>query len=106
MARHAEPPLRVGMSVAAWSALPTPVRCSTSYDRGCPATPFCCRTGSNRMLKNPSRLSFRGAAGDEESRKFFVSRARFLASLGMTTFTSVFQHPAKASLGQPVRTLR
>ena len=50
------------------------------------------------MLKNPPRLSFRGAAGDEESRKSFASRARFLASLGMTTFTKVFQHPASAWL--------
>jgi hypothetical protein len=49
----------------------------------------------NRMLKNPSSLSFRGAAGDKESRKSFVCRARFLASLGMTAFTKVFQHPAK-----------
>ena len=54
----------------------------------------------NRMLKNPSSLSFRGAAGDEESRKSFVSRARFLASLGMTTFTDVFQHPARGGEGR------
>jgi len=57
-----------------------------------------CRTlaclRSSRMLKNPSNLSFRGAAGDEESRKSFVSRARFLAWLGMTAITKVFQHPA------------
>ncbi len=35
------------------------------------------------MLKNPSSLSFRGAAGDEESRpdQIGVSRARFLAQL-------------------------
>ena len=49
------------------------------------------------MLKNPPSLSFRGVPrprDDEESRKSFVSRARFLASLGMTTFTNVFQHPA------------
>jgi len=49
----------------------------------------------SRMLKNPSNLSFRGAAGDEESRTSFVCRARFLASLGMTTFTKVFQHPVR-----------
>ena len=46
-----------------------------------------------RMLKNPSSLSFRGAEGDEESRKSFVPTARFLASLGMTAFRRVFQHP-------------
>jgi hypothetical protein len=31
------------------------------------------------MLKNLPGLSFRGAAGDEESRKSFDSRARFLS---------------------------
>ena len=55
---------------------------------------------SSRGLKNPPHLSPRGAAGGperarEKSRKSFVSRARFLASLGMTAFTSVFQHPAR-----------
>jgi hypothetical protein len=61
----------------------------------------------SRMLKNPSGLSFRGVrqpTGDEESRKSVASRARFLASpwtvrsrasLGMTTFTKVFQHPVR-----------
>ena len=65
------------------------------------------------MLKNPSWLSFRGAAGDEESRKSFVFRARFLASLGMTSFTEVFQHPARRGprilswprVGGPIRRL-
>jgi hypothetical protein len=71
------------------------------------------------MLKNPSNLSFRGvpqARDDEESRpdQIGVSRARFLAEftlsgqseilrcaqddsegIGMTTFTKIFQHPAK-----------
>jgi hypothetical protein len=42
------------------------------------------------MLENPSSLSFRGAAGDEESRPSFDSGARFLPSLGMTTLTDVF----------------
>jgi hypothetical protein len=55
-------------------------------------------TASTTMLKNPPRLSFRGAAGDEESRKSLVPRERFLASLGMTMFTKVFQHPAKESV--------
>jgi hypothetical protein len=49
------------------------------------------------MLKNPSGLSFRGAAGDEESRKSFVSRARFLAPLGMTLFIKDFQHPVSGA---------
>ena len=43
--------------------------------------------------------SFRGvpqARDDEESRTFVTFRARFLASLGMTTFTNVFQHPARS----------
>jgi len=53
------------------------------------------------MLKNPSKLSFRGAAGDEESRpdQIGVSRARFLPFaplwVGMTTFINIIQHPAK-----------
>ena len=50
----------------------------------------------NGILKSPASLSFRGAEGDEESRKSFVSRARFLASLGMTAITNVFQHPARS----------
>ena len=52
----------------------------------------------NGMLKSPASLSFRGAAGDVESRKSFVSRARFLASLGMTAFANVFQRPARGRL--------
>jgi tRNA(adenine34) deaminase len=48
------------------------------------------------MLKNPSSLSFRGAAGNEESRKSVVSRARFLPFaplwVGMTTSANVLQH--------------
>ena len=54
-------------------------------------------SSTGRMLIDPSGLSFRGAAGDEESRESFVSRARFLASLGMTAFTKVFQHAAGMS---------
>ena len=42
-----------------------------------------------RLRKNPSALSFRGAEGDEESRKAFIFRARFLATLGMTRFRNV-----------------
>ena len=39
------------------------------------------------MLKNPPRLSFRGAAGDEESRIVLKTlRARFLTPLGMTAW--------------------
>jgi beta-glucosidase len=49
----------------------------------------------SRMLKSPPSLSFRGATGDEESRKSFVSRARFTAPLGMTAPIGVFQHPAR-----------
>ena len=37
-----------------------------------------------RLLKNSPQLSLRGAAGDEESRKVHILRARFLAALGMT----------------------
>jgi len=46
-----------------------------------------------RMLKNSSGLSFRGAAGGEESRPDQIgdSRARFLASLGMTTFANILE---------------
>jgi len=54
------------------------------------------RLSRNRMLKNPSSLSFRGAAGNEESRKSVVSRARFLPFaplwVGMTTSANVLQH--------------
>ena len=41
-------------------------------------------------MKNKCTLSFRGAAGDEESRKAFIFRPRFLASLGMTFLQNVF----------------
>jgi hypothetical protein len=51
------------------------------------------------MLKKPSSVSLRGTARDEESLKSFASRARFLASLGMTALTKVFQHPAREILG-------
>jgi len=34
--------------------------------------------GRKRMLKDPSGLSFRGAEGDEESRKALIFGARFL----------------------------
>ena len=54
---------------------------------------------SRSLLKNSSRLSFRGALGDEESRISFSFRARFLrlASLGvgMTRFRKVFQQTAR-----------
>src|SRR5487761_522146 len=47
------------------------------------------------LLKNPNKLSFRGAEGDEESRTSILFRARFLrlASLGdeMTRLRNVFQ---------------
>jgi len=50
---------------------------------------------SSRLRKNSLGVSFRGAAGDEESRIVLKTlRARFLASLGMTTLTKVFQHSA------------
>jgi uncharacterized caspase-like protein len=61
-------------------------------------------------LRNLSKLSFRGAVGDEESRTSSISRARFLASLGMTSrtresspipgtrFRKVFQQPAKTAV--------
>ena len=71
---------------------PCPLECGLSTD-GLPARASAVALTFGRLLKNPSSLSFRGAAGGEESRKAFVSRARFLASLGMTAFTKVFQHP-------------
>jgi hypothetical protein len=49
----------------------------------------------NRLRKNPFGLSFRGAAGDEESRKSFTFRARFFASLGMTRLRGVFAQPVR-----------
>src|SRR5487761_1338126 len=45
-------------------------------------------------LKNPDKLSFRGAEGDEESRTSIIFRARFLAALGMTRLRNVFQQTA------------
>jgi membrane-associated phospholipid phosphatase len=48
----------------------------------------------------PKDLSFRGVPrprDDEESRRSLVSRAGFLASLGMTRLTDVFKHPARSS---------
>ena len=51
----------------------------------------------NSWFKNPSPLSFRGAAGYMESHMSPTSRARFLAPLGMTMLTRVFEHPANAS---------
>jgi hypothetical protein len=72
------------------------------------------RSAGSGMLKNPPRLSFRGAAGDEEScpDQIGVPRGRFLAEftlsgqseilrcaqddsegLGVTTFAKVFPHP-------------
>lgn len=53
------------------------------------------KSASNRVLKNPPRMPFRGAAGGEESRKAFSSKARFLAPLAMTRFRNVSRHPAK-----------
>jgi beta-lactamase regulating signal transducer with metallopeptidase domain len=50
-----------------------------------------------RLRDNPSSLSFRGTAGDEESRMSLISRARFLASLGMTTFRNVFAQPPQSA---------
>ncbi len=49
----------------------------------------------NRLRKNPFGLSFRGAGGDEESRKSFTFRAKFLALLGMTRFRGVFPQPVR-----------
>ena len=44
----------------------------------------------DRLRKNPFGLSFRGAAGDEESRTALkILRARFLAPLGMTARRSL-----------------
>ena len=58
----------------------------------------------NSLLKNPDKLSFRGAEGDEESRTSIIFRARFLhlASLGvgMARLRNVFQQTVK------IRTLR
>ena len=43
------------------------------------------RTPQHRLRKNPVGLSFRAAAGDEESRTVLKAlRTRFLAPLGMT----------------------
>jgi hypothetical protein len=62
--------------------------------------------GSSSMLKKPSSLSFRGvpqARDDEESRKSCAFRARLLSrncGIGMTTFTRVFQHPARGRCGR------
>ena len=54
---------------------------------------------SNWLRENPSALSFRGAEGDEESRKAFIFRARFLRlnlfGAGMTRFRKVFPQSAK-----------
>ena len=50
------------------------------------------------LLKNPDKLPFRGAEGDEESRKSIIFRARFLAALGMTPFRNVFQQTVKTAL--------
>ena len=54
------------------------------------------KTTTNRLRKNPGGLSFRGAAGDEESRiALRTLRARFLAPLGMTAW-GVFPQPANS----------
>src|SRR2546425_13352769 len=55
---------------------------------------------SNRLLKNSPQRSFRGAAAvpnevREESRVCHISRARFLAPLGITRPEKVLQQPAK-----------
>jgi len=69
----------------------------------CYDNPMSRRLSRNRMPKNPSSLSFRGAAGDEESRpdQIGVCRARFLPfaplRVGMTTSRNVSQHPVGAS---------
>ena len=44
---------------------------------------------SSRPRKKSSSLSFRGAAGDEESRKASVFRARFLAKFTLSSFTTL-----------------
>ena len=54
------------------------------------------RAGLNRLRKNSFGVSFRGAAGDEESRIFLKTlRARFLAPLGMTAWKG-FSAPCEA----------
>src|SRR5437762_3522150 len=52
-----------------------------------------------RLLKNLSQMSFRGAAGDEESRCGRIFRTRFLAPLGMTESGHVFQQRALGDRG-------
>ena len=57
---------------------------------------------TGRTLIDRPGLSFRGVrhslvADDEEPRESFASRARFLASLGMTALTEIFQHAAGMS---------
>jgi hypothetical protein len=56
----------------------------------------------NETLRCPASLSFRGAAGDEESRNSFDSRAKFLPlaplRVGITGFTKVFQHPVREAV--------
>jgi hypothetical protein len=58
------------------------------------------RAGLYRLRRNPSKLSFRGAAGDEESHIALKRvRARFLAPLGMTPwkgFSAACSAPPKS----------
>jgi putative ABC transport system permease protein len=61
-------------------------------------------TSHSGMLKNPSNLSFRGVPrprDDEESRTAAGTRARFLASLGMTMTPNVFQVRGVLETGGP-----
>jgi hypothetical protein len=79
----AQPTERKGQAVSATPAL----------RRGAP--PQSAAAKRNSSLKNSSSLSFRGAAGDEESRTCFNFRAGFPAALGMTCSGNVFQRTAK-----------
>jgi len=54
-------------------------------------------SSSNKLLKIPCHLSFRGAAGNKESQKGSDFRARFLAGLGMTRSLNVIRQPARFS---------
>src|SRR5580700_9260803 len=48
-----------------------------------------------RLRQNRATLSFRGAAGDEESHTSVIFGARLLASLEMTRLMEIFLHPAR-----------
>src|SRR5690349_7507154 len=57
-------------------------------------------------MKNPLPMAFRGAKGDEESRKYRSFRARFLSracGIGMTERRSVFHQPVSGERGALAR---